>query len=73
MAQSMARRGTDPGDDNDLDSLRIPKGSAYVELVCTGNRNTPRRPVELYDPGFRQPRPRTVDRSRSRLATGHQQ
>jgi len=34
--------------DNDLDSARIPQGSAFFELQCTGNPNNDVAPGELY-------------------------
>ncbi len=38
--------------DNDLDQVRIPQGSLFLEVYCTGNSptNNVQRPFELYDP-----------------------
>jgi hypothetical protein len=35
-------------DDDDLDQYRVPEGSAFFELYCTGNPNNPNPPRELY-------------------------
>jgi hypothetical protein len=36
-------------DDNDLDQFRIPQGSLFVELLCTGNPTNAVMPGELYE------------------------
>lgn len=37
-----------PDEDEDLDQTRIPQGSAFFELYCTGNSNTAAMPSDLY-------------------------
>ncbi len=35
--------------DEDFDQVRIPEGSAFFELYCTGNPNAPQQPSDLYN------------------------
>src|SRR5690606_33968196 len=55
-AMDTAANSTREDGDNDLDHVRSPEGSLYVELYATHNRNNPTASPDLYayDPTSRQ-------------------